>query len=220
MKASLEHIDVAKGISMMLIIASHIWTTKEFCETTFFQVWDAMLNSFYVPLFFILSGVFESPSADWDIYPKRIKAIVRYIIVLAAFGFISVGLSRNVWSVTSCIKGSLIWFLFALLWITIIFGIIKRLKYDKLVVFILSLTGIYLSYNNHSYFYVGQALLCLPFYAIGYHWKNQIKQQSFNVLFGGGILLSTSCRCVFISLLKMCRSTWSRSHISPFICQP
>lgn len=39
----------------------------------------------------------------------------------------------------------------------------------------------WLSHNGHSYFYIGQALLCLPFYAVGYYLKDKIKQTKFNL---------------------------------------
>lgn len=41
--------------------------------------------------------------------------------------------------------------------------------------------GIWLSYKEHSYFYIGQALLCLPFYAVGYYAKERIKCTIFNI---------------------------------------
>lgn len=190
------HIDNAKAIGMMLIIASHVWTTESLNASTAFSVWNAILNSFYVPLFFILSGVFESSSADWNKYLRRLKTIGRYILVFAVFGFISVGLTRGKWSISSCLDGTVIWFLLTLFWISAIFGVIKRLKYNKIIVIALALIGIYLSVGGHSYFYVGQAFLCLPFYATGYYLKSVVKIQSFRVLSGGGYLL--------VYVLSMC----------------
>ena len=61
MKDRLVHIDNAKAVGLMLIIASHIIPSEPFVKSHVYEIWNSILNSFYVPLFFLLSGVFESP---------------------------------------------------------------------------------------------------------------------------------------------------------------
>jgi len=196
-KQRLTHIDNAKAIGMMLIIASHVWTTETLSSSTAFKVWDAVINSFYVPLFFILSGVFESESNDWIKYRKRLATLVRYIIVFALFGFLWVGLIKGTWCFQSCLKGTVIWFLFTLFWITAIFGVVKRVKYSKIIVVLLALPGIWLSHNGHSYFFVGQALLCIPFYAMGFFLKDYIKSLKFSYLKLGGVFVAYCISMLF-----------------------
>lgn len=53
---------------------------------------------------------------------------------------------------------------------------LKNLKYNYLIyVLLIVCGGIYASYNSHSYMYLGQACLCLPFYLVGYYAKDFLK---------------------------------------------
>lgn len=183
----IRHIDIAKAVGIMLIIASHVWTTNDLRESCVFKAWDAILNSFYVPLFFMLSGVFESSDTDWGKYFRRLVRLGRYLAIFAVFGFCSVGLIRKTWTLASCVHGTVIWFLIALFWITVIFGLIKHLRHNWRYVVLLSGLGALTAYCNHSFFYIGQALLCLPFYAAGFYLKDFLKYGGFRLyVFGIG----------------------------------
>lgn len=177
----IQHIDVAKGIGMMLIIASHVWTTSSLSGSLGFKVWDEVLNSFYVPLFFLLSGVFESSSRDWHKYGSRLIKLAKYIAYFAVFGFITVGLLKGHWGMKSCLTGTVIWFLIVLSIMTAIFGIIKQAKHNLLITCAIGGVGYLLAINGHSYFYIGQALLCMPFYAVGYNFKDFFKKSTFDI---------------------------------------
>ena len=137
----IQHIDIAKAFGIMLIISSHVWTTTDLSESSIFRDWDAVLNSFYVPLFFILSGVFESSSTDWRKYMLRLLKLARYVAVFAIFGFLSIGIFKGVWAIKSCFNGTVIWFLIVLFIITTLFGIIKHIRRNLLILFILGLGG-------------------------------------------------------------------------------
>lgn len=121
----------------MLIIASHVWITDAFQNSISFEVWNNILNSFYVPLFFILSGVFEPQSFDIHKTIRRLVKLLIYILIFAIFGFLSMGVVRHTWELSSCIRGTTIWFLLTLFWITIIFAISKRIKYKLFIYSIL-----------------------------------------------------------------------------------
>lgn len=54
--------------------------------------------------------------------------------------------------------------------------------------------GIYASYNSHSYMYLGQACLCLPFYLVGYYAKDFLKNTEFR---WQTLVLSFSCWIAF-----------------------
>lgn len=183
MKSSkrVQHIDTAKGIGIMLIIASHVWTTTTLSESSAFKCWDAILNSFYVPLFFLLSGVFESSTKDWHKYVVRLIKLTKFMAIFALFGFLTVGILKGTWTLKSCLTGTVIWFLIVLLIITAIFGIIKRYRFNLLIPCLLGGGGYLLASLGHSYGYIGQALLCIPFYAVGYHFKDYFKKQKFEI---------------------------------------
>lgn len=59
----LTHIDNAKALGMVFIVASHIGITNN-AINNIYTLWCDILGSFYVPLFFILSGCFESQTYD------------------------------------------------------------------------------------------------------------------------------------------------------------
>ncbi|MCM1070055.1 MAG: acyltransferase family protein [Bacteroides sp.] len=180
MSDRIKHIDTAKGIGMMLIIASHIWTTTGFQSTSIFSGWDSSLNSFYVPLFFLLSGIFEPNESNRSKYVKRLLSLFKLLPVFAFTGILAVGLIQNKWGLSSCFKGSLTWFIVTLIWISAIFGIIKNLRYGYVYVIVIMAAGIWLSNTGHSYLYLGQAALNLPFYAIGFYLKKHLVNSNFN----------------------------------------
>lgn len=139
------------------------------------------MNSFYVPLFFILSGVFEPSAFDWRKYGLRLMKLGKYIVIFALFGFLSFGLLRGRWAVSACWQATTVWFLITLFWITVIFGLVQRARCKWMVFVILIGGGIMLSVFRHSYCYIGQALLCLPFYAVGYYYKDYFKDGKFRI---------------------------------------
>lgn len=167
---------------MVLIICSHVTVTEPFMHSPSFEAWCAIINSFYVPLFFLLSGIFESSHFNWTSYKLRMYKITRYVAIFAIFGFLSAGLIMHNWSLAFCLRGAgtTIWFMFTLFWITAIFGLLKKFKFNILIVIFLSSLGYYLARTGHSYYYLGQAFLCLPFYAVGFYFKDFFKDTKFN----------------------------------------
>lgn len=197
-KPRIRHIDIAKAIGMMLIITSHVWTTPELSESYAFKEWDAVLNSFYVPLFFLLSGVFEPSSNDWMKYWRRLAKLGKFLVIFALFGFLSTGVVRGQWTLGACLTGTAIWFLIVLMLITAMFGVIKLCKYSLLACCILGCVGYLLAINGHSYFYLGQSLLCIPFYAVGYKYKGFFKRADFNLkLFAASTIVWIVCMFCF-----------------------
>ncbi len=183
MTRRLSHIDNAKAIGMMLIICSHVMATLPLMHSASFKYWCAIINSFYVPLFFLLSGVFEPSSFSWALYKRRMVKLAKFIAIFAIFGLMSAGLIIHNWSIGFCLKGAgtTIWFMFTLFWITAIFGVIKKFKHNWLYIIVLSGGGYFLARTGHSYYYIGQALLCIPTYAIGYYFKDFFKETKFNI---------------------------------------
>ena len=174
----IAHIDYAKAIGIILIIISHIGVSKEFGNTDAFRVWDGILNSFYVPLFFVLSGVFEPSLPGWDKTFLRLLRLIKYIIVFYLFGILSAGMIKGDWG-GAVTRQTVIWFLFTLTWITVIMGLIKGMKYNFIVVLFLAILGCILSSKARSLLYLGQALFCLPFYAFGFYFKDFLKSEQF-----------------------------------------
>lgn len=69
-------IDIAKGIGIILVLAGHTFTEGQF------YVW---LNSFHMPLFFLLAGILCNPNNSnikFDVRKKIINFMVPFIIFL------------------------------------------------------------------------------------------------------------------------------------------
>ena len=182
----IEHIDIAKGIGIIMILASHVIFEIDrgtALESAIYIQWTNILGSFYVPVFFLLSGIFESKNDDWSSYWKRLLRLVRYIIVFLLWGvFVYFAINRQ-FDITKAIKGCVhtVWFLYVLTYITIIWGVIKRTKLyvQMILTILLGGAGYIMASKEHSYFYIGQAFLCIPFYAVGVWLKEWLLQTTF-----------------------------------------
>lgn len=183
----------------MLIICSHIMMSPNFGISTFASTWNAILNSFYVPLFFILSGTFESSEKSIKKIMNRLILLMKYIVIFLIFGLLSSGLLRRDWSLGSVLyaPGTTIWFLFTLFWITLFVGAIKQLKYYKMIMPIFCIGGILISVNTESLLFIGQALINLPFYVLGFYLHKRIKVVKFDVKAFAMALVSWICLMYF-----------------------
>ena len=180
MKERLIHIDNAKAIGMMLIIASHIIPSEPFVKSPVYENWNSILNSFYVPLFFLLSGVFESTNVNDGKLCRRIVKLAKYICLFYVFGIVADGIVNGHWSLVSFKTQTTIWFLIVLLWITIIVGIAKRFKWRNYIYVCVVSGGAILAYKHMSLLYLGQACVCLPFYLLGFYCKGYLKKKNFD----------------------------------------
>lgn len=172
-KKRLEYIDIAKGLGIMLVILSHteLWS-EAFCR--FFRHTTTI---FFMPLFFLLSGLFYKPI---NIRKRTIRLIKPFLFFYTltfglhlypvlfkgqqfdyndAFGFL---LGRSIeWN------GPL-WFLISLIFIVIIaqkFVTIKGLLLSMLV------TSIIILLKPTNYYYFASTLLGLSFFITGNIFK-------------------------------------------------
>ena len=90
------------------------------------------MNSFYVPLFFLLSGIFEPINVDDKKMLKRVCLLIKFCAFFYFYGVITDGLIRGNWSLFAFKAQTTIWFLIVLLWITLIVGMVKRLRWRNL----------------------------------------------------------------------------------------
>jgi len=137
----IEHIDTAKGIGIMLIVASHVVLETDYTskiEATIYHYWCNFLSSFYVPVFFLLSGIFEADFIDWNNFQKRIRRCVKYVSVFFLWGILAYYVVNGDWNIR---KGALtytpVWFLIVLLYITVVFGLVRLVLHNWLYVTVL-----------------------------------------------------------------------------------
>lgn len=121
MKERLAHIDMAKAIGLIIIMTSHINSYPSLSESVSMRCYQDVIHSFYVPLFFILSGVFVRPIQNLSTCKECIKAffnaIKSLIYVLLFFYIISIPFYyciRGVW-LFSFIVNIPLWFLVVLI---------------------------------------------------------------------------------------------------------
>ncbi len=174
------HIDVAKAVGMMLIIASHVGVSAEVRDSSPYHWWNAALNSFYVPLFFVLSGVFESSERSWNRLFGRVAKLGKFTLIFCLFGFLSAGLIQGSWDITACTRTTVVWFLFTLLWMTLLMHVVKYLPWNIWAACAIAVLGTMLSYYGRSCCFVGQAMLCFPFYYVGFYLRDYIKVPKFH----------------------------------------
>ena len=121
MKKRLAHIDMAKAIGLIIIMTSHINSYPSLGESVSMRWYQDVIHSFYVPLFFILSGVFVQPIQNLSTCKESIKAffnaIKSLIYVLLFFYIISIPFYyciQGVW-LFSFIVNIPLWFLVVLI---------------------------------------------------------------------------------------------------------
>lgn len=195
----IDHIDQCKGIGITLIICSHIMMSPNFGISTFASTWNAILNSFYVPLFFILSGTFESSEKSIKKIMNRLIRLMKYILIFVIFGLLSSRLLCGDWSLGSVLYAprTTVWFLITLFWITLFMGAIKQIKYYKLIMPFFCIGGILISNYIESLLFIGQALINLPFYVLGFYLNKRLKVVKFDVKIFVIALVSWICLMYF-----------------------
>ena len=143
MKERLTHIDNAKAIGMMLIVACHVIPSGAFGKSGIYETWCNILGSFHVPVFFLLSGIFASSKTDNRKMFARIVKLAKYVAIFYLFGLVVDLLLAEPLSLRHIrMRIGTVWFLFVLLWLEAIVGWIKRYKFSPYVFFALAIGGV------------------------------------------------------------------------------
>lgn len=82
MKSRIQYIDMAKGLTILLVIVGHIDTVN---------VLEAAIYSFHMPMFFILSGYFMKIQLRISEAFKKLfrTLIVTYLVVGGQYQYVS-----------------------------------------------------------------------------------------------------------------------------------
>lgn len=197
-KKRLEYLDMARGVSVMLVALGHIYKNR----SNLVRIW---LYSFHIPIFFIISGYLAKHS-DYDKY--SIKELIKKKFRTLIIPYVSFSVISAIFYIFfSYIKGEDVlwttkdmfyrivtfrglcatWFLFCLFGCEILFFILKKTIKNKYVfnivliaLFVFSLLGLFPEDN----------IMCIPlriftalgFYALGYYGYNiKIKIKRENI---------------------------------------
>lgn len=199
----LEWIDFAKGIGIYLLVLGHMPSLP-----VLFTDW---IYSFHMPLFFFLSGyVFNNKRKYSFICEKAfIHLIVPYLCYNVIFLLIDIVLFGKTSKVVlddcnNVISGQgafgVIWFLLALFWVQLIYGLICKITKKKLrycvVIFIVIWGYIMSMLINFECYKLITAMVALGFFAIGDYLKVSHKEfemnnrVSFIIILGASVGLS------------------------------
>lgn len=178
MNTRFKWLDWMKVISMFFIVWGHL-----FPETM-----TNFLYTFNVPVFFVISGIL---GGDKFIFHKWVNGlVVPYCVVCFSYLFVNSGflylegnlsllnilrsIAYMLAGFQSCPNGIgavAMWFVYTLLIIKVIFGLVK--DWRILGVFsILCLIGTYLCHNHSLYWSVQNILISFPFYYVGWLYAN------------------------------------------------
>lgn len=173
-KKRLQYIDIAKGLGIMLVILSH----TEFWSDAFCRFFRHTTTIFFMPLFFLLSGLFYKPQ-------QLKKRTIRLLISFLFFYTITIGV--HLYPVLFKGKpfdyneafGFLLghplewngplWFLISL---TSIIIIAKKLTTPKGLILSMLVTSTIILFNPNNYYYLGSTLLGLSFFITGNIFKD------------------------------------------------
>jgi len=187
-------LDIAKIAVTFLVIYAHLYST--------WSVERLYIYSFHMPLFFIISGMVHKYKGFIQIR-KYVKTIlIPALFFMTLYDIIMIipfhlgyetkwsGIERgtsilqSLWNVlidgrnekiTEIRGNNICWFLFALFWCKVFTDCIKKKKY--LVVFlIICMVFILAWYLHDSIFYLVQGIIALPFYYIGFLYKENIRR--------------------------------------------
>lgn len=122
-----NHIDIAKGLGILLVVAGHNWIVTHDGGLAF-----QMIYSFHMPLFFLLSGVFLSTPQTLPVFlrAKAESLLKPYVVVLTLLGIykIAVGAAKPgqyflgvLYGVGSTLNWTQLWFLPSL-FVTLVFS--------------------------------------------------------------------------------------------------
>ena len=190
------YLDIAKIFATFLVVFAHLYSNT--------SVERLYIYSFHMPLFFIVSGMFHKYRGYIQIkkYVRTILIPAIFFIVLYDIIFIipfHLGHNiRNGWSdiergenifqslwnvflegrekdITRINGNGICWFLFVLFWCKVLTDCIKKKMYIVLFLTI-SIVAFLSWYLQDSIFYLIQGFIALPFYYMGFLYKENINR--------------------------------------------
>lgn len=209
MKERIDYIDTTKGIGILLVVWLHMGSVGNLPK---FGYWGGYITTFYMVLFFIMSGMFFKPV---DIKRKVNRLMIPYIsFYIIAFVIHSVKNLIKGESVdwvnffvpllggTNGYENTPIWFLLSLSQVILISYLLLKFWNSKWII-VFSFLLSFAAFNCHKKFgvipyYIDVTFVTIPFFLLGYYYKTQI----IRYIYGGGYLpfifftLSVSLYCL------------------------
>lgn len=180
-------VDIAKGLSILMMVISHEMPTNSF--------YYALIFSFHMPLFFILSGYTSREVRSLSKLWTKVKKLLKNIWLLAVIMIFLLSLESSIFFnrfniLMQTLKGiywgsnsplhqvtnvGVMWFLFVFVWSKVLFNFLqvfaKKNTVIGFILFILTIVSyIFFRYPTH---WLPQALDIVPFAAL-FMWSGEV----------------------------------------------
>lgn len=174
-----NYLDVSRTLGIYFVILGH------FMYTYHYNLIPGILNSFHMPMFFMISGMLHKPSPDFSENVKKTfySLIIPYILYnLLAIAFLickEISFETGIELLINLVKGTFpvaesSWFLFALFFVKIFAFLLDKFKHGYILFSLFSLVFFtimnYLDVSKvlvNSYM-IKTACFVFPFFAFGY----------------------------------------------------
>lgn len=194
----LFYLDNAKGILIILVIVGHAFQFiyPEYDHNFLFRV----IYSFHMPLFFCISGYLANrrKKHSFNVIKKR---FIQLLIPFVTWAFISPLIYNDRWNVNTSLDillypNSGLWFLYNLFIYSAIFNIAEWLEQKFLlrhyITICFAILGLYvLMAIFHNKFNCTQLCFHIPFYTIGYYYKQILDYFKINYWIFGCLYIIT-----------------------------
>lgn len=193
-KKRLEWVDIAKGIAVILMVVGHEVKNQSII---------ALIFSFHMPLFFILSGYTSGTVLTWEKFSRKLRSTFTKVWLLAVVMVILLGIEYWIFSpheapiqfVNSSLLGifwgsnipargisnvGVMWFMFVFFWSKVLFNFLQVVfpnRYNGVLLGILSYL-MYITMGNQLH-WLPQALDVVPIAAL-FMWSGHVLRQIYD----------------------------------------
>lgn len=220
----IQYLDIAKGIGIILVVWFHFPILSQLSS---FECWGGYITSFYMVLFFVLSGVFFKLSS----LLRRIRRLMLpyisfYLVACVYYTFMSLYKQKSIelshyllpfLGATSGYENTPIWFLLSLSQVVCMCFVLCKMRNRYAVILgalCVSMAGYYLGRYNVPY-YVDVSMLCLFPFVLGYEFRDVILDIRPIVGLPAG-LLSLACYAMFPGFTNVSQNFEPMGYI-PFL---
>ena len=188
MKDRIDYIDTAKGIGIILVVWLHMGSIG---KLPYFIDWGGYITTFYMILFFVMSGMFFRPiHMKKKVYRLMVPYFSFYVL---AFGiYVVKGLLKGemidwmnffvpLCGGTSGYENTPIWFLLSLTQIMLLAALLLRLWYSRWMIAFVFVLAVAFHYYRRCVgevpYYIDVSFVCLPFFLCGHFFKSFFVQK-------------------------------------------
>lgn len=182
-KQRIDWLDFAKILTMLFVIIGHLGLENR-------DIGDFIV-SFHMPVFFYISGIFNSNKYSWtDFFKKNFYRLLLPVILWHIIGMftweplVTIFFDRSNWldkyldsqiAFFSGYSSGFGWFMICLFWLKFIDRVLNKYKFGRYYgIVILPLACYFIHLYIKIPFYVLNAFMAYPFFAMGYYSKDKL----------------------------------------------